>query len=381
MYRLLLVALLTVAAVAVGAGGLPSPLFAPAPGSPIAVAGGAETLAVGDVNGDGKPDLVVVSKKNQTAVLLGDGRGGFRPAPGSPFPHGGTEVGLGDINGDGRLDIALGDHDSYAVVVLLGDGQGRFAPAPGSPIAGKDGQHPHTHGVVLADFNGDGKVDMAIGNSEDGDVAVLLGDGRGGFTRARGSPFPVGPSPYPFAVGDVNADGRADIVSPNSGPKNRTVSVLLGDGRGGFRPAAGSPFATSVAGPYHVALGDLNGDAKVDIVATHDDSNKVSILLGDGRGFRPAPNSPLDVGGQRVGGLVVKDVNGDGRADLVLAAADAVRVLLGDGRGAFQPAPGSPFAAGKGVWRLAVADMNGDGKPDVAAAGFESNCVTILLGR
>ena len=80
-------------------------------------------------------------------------------------------------------------------------------------------------------------------------------------------------------------------------------------------------------------------------------------------------------------GVVVADVNGDGRADLVAAAAEGVRVLLGDGRGGFSPAPGSPFAAGKGVWRLAVADLNGDGKPDVAAVGYESNSVTILLGR
>lgn len=381
MCRLLLVALFVVAALAAGQGGSPSPLFVAAPGSPIAVAGGPQNVAIGDVNGDGKPDLVVPCSKNQTAVLLGDGRGGFRPAPGSPLPFPGGEIGLGDVNGDGKLDIALSDHDSYAITVLLGDGRGGFSPARGSPFAGKDGQHPHTHGLALADVNGDGKLDMVIGNNDDGDIAVLLGDGRGGFTRARGSPFPIGPSPYPIDVGDVNGDGHPDVVAPNSGPNNRTVSVLLGDGRGAFRPASGSPFTTA-AGPYHAVFGDVNGDGKADIVTSHDDVDLLSILLGDGRGgFRAAPQSPLHVGGNRVGGVVVKDVNADGRADLVVAAADSVRVLLGDGRGGFQPAPGSPFTAGKGVWRLAVADLNGDGKPDVAAAGYESNSVTILLAR
>jgi hypothetical protein len=295
----------------------------------MAVAERPETLAVGDVNNDGKPDLVIVCAKGPCVVLLGDGTGRFRPAPGGPLNHGGTELDLGDVNGDGRLDLVLAHHDSYAVAVLLGDGRGGFAPAPGSPFAARDGQHPHTHGLALVDANGDGRLDVITANNDDDDIAVLLGDGRGGFQRAPGSPFPAGPSPYPFAVGDVNGDGRPDVVVPNSGTKNRTVTVLLGDGRGGFRPAPGSPF---------------------------------------------------DLGG-RAGGIVAMDVNGDGKADLVAAVGTDVRVLLGDGRGSFQAAPGSPYASGKGTWRLVVADLTGDGKPDVAVTNFEGNSVAILLGR
>ncbi|HET6574534.1 MAG TPA: VCBS repeat-containing protein [Fimbriiglobus sp.] len=127
-------------------------------------------------------------------------------------------MGLGDVNGDGKLDLALADHDSYNVTVLLGDGRGGFASAPGSPFVAKQGDHPHTHGLVLGDVSGDGKLDLLTVNSDDNDVAVLLGDGKGVFRPAPSSPFAVGPSPYPPAVGDVNGDGRVDVVTPTRSP-------------------------------------------------------------------------------------------------------------------------------------------------------------------
>ena len=366
-----------------GSSDIMQPLFEAAPGSPFAVAGKPNNVIAGDLNEDGKPDLVIACADGHIAVLLGDGNGGFRPAKGSPVKLSHSrpwEMALGDINGDGNLDLAVADHNSYAVSVLLGDGKGGFKPAPGSPFVTKKGEHPHTHGLALADVNGDGKLDLITANSDDNDVAVLLGDGKGGFAPAPGSPFAVGPQPYPLTVGDVNGDGKPDIITPNSEPGERTLTVLLGDGRGSFRPAPGSPFATA-GRPYYVALGDINGDGKPDLVAAHADDQRVTILLGDGKGgFKSAPYSPVDLGG-RAWGLVVADVNGDGKADLVAATGDTVRVLLGDGHGSFTAAPGSPFPAGKGTYRLVVADLNGDGKPDIAATGEESNQVTVFLGK
>ena len=122
------------------------------------------------------------------------------------------ELVLGDVNGDGRLDLAWDFHDSYNVTLLLGKANGGFALAPNSPIVMKQGQQPHTHGLGIGDLNGDGKLDLASVNNADNDISVAFGDGRGGFTLAPRSPFAVGPSPYPLTIGDINSDGRLDIV-------------------------------------------------------------------------------------------------------------------------------------------------------------------------
>jgi hypothetical protein len=360
------------------------PLFAPAPGSPIAVAGGPGNVAIGDVNKDGKPDLVVACGGGRSiTVLLGQGTGQFRAAPGSPVrvPIGPGEMALGDINSDSKLDMAFASHDSYGVTLLLGDGTGGFARAPNSPVVMKDGQHPHTHGLAMADLNGDSKLDLITVNSEDNDVSVALGDGRGGFTRAPKSPFGVGKSPYPLAVGDLNADGHPDIVATstayNANNAPNVLTVLFGDGRGDFRK---SEVPLRTGRPWFVAIGDVNGDGKPDLVTTHAEAKPLTMLLGDGKAsFTEAADSPFDLG-HSAWAVVIADVNRDAKPDVV-AAGDGVRVLLGDGRGSFKAAPGSPFPTGKGSWRLAVGDLNGDGKPDVITSNVESENVTVLLAQ
>src|SRR5688572_12038387 len=137
------------------------PLLAPAPDSPIAVAGAPGSIAVGEVNEDAKPDLVV-SSAHGIAVLLGQGDGRFRVAPQSPIkvPERASEMVLADFTGDGKVDLALANHDSYGVTLLFGDGNGGFALAPHSPLIMKEGQHPHTHGLHAGDLNGDGSLDL-----------------------------------------------------------------------------------------------------------------------------------------------------------------------------------------------------------------------------
>ena len=356
------------------------PQFVPAPNSPLKLPGGGHDFVLAELNGDRKPDLLVCGGGSLT-ILFGNGRGGFEPTTNAPIklPHGAGEMVAGDFNRDGKIDWAGAHHDHYDVMVMLGAGNGRFSPAPGSPfVARAPGKRPHTHGLAAGDVNGDGNLDLVTANNEDNDMSVLLGDGTGRFTRAPGSPFPAGRSPYPFALVDLNGDQKLDLAVPNSGPGVRTITVLLGDGAGAFRPAPQSPFRAD-GDVLLVVAADVNGDRKPDLIATHDGDTLVTLLRGDGLGgFKPASTSPVNLG-NRAWGIVPADLNGDGNVDLAAAGQEAVAVLLGEGGGAFRPANGSPFRSGKGSWRLALADLNSDGKLDVVAGSIESDEISILL--
>lgn len=361
------------------------PLFVHAPDSPVTVADAPGNIALGDVNQDNKPDLVVVSGLGIT-VLLGQGDGRFHDAPDSPIqlPDRRTEMIMRDLNRDGKLDLALATHETYDVILLLGNGKGGFVVAPNSPVLMKKGRHPHTHGLHSEDLNGDGTLDLVTVNSEDNDVSIAWGDGKGGFRRAPSS-FAVGLSPYPGALADLNGDGHCDIIATSTARRTseqeastRALTVLFGDQDGEFR---GVPVPLRTVLPWFVAVADVNGDRKPDLVATHTERNEMTVLIGDGKGgFTEATDSPFDLG-QGAWHLAVADLNKDGKADVAAAAGDGVLVLLGDGRGGFQPAPGSPFATGKGTWQIAVGDLNADGQPDIVTTNLESNDVTVLLAQ
>ncbi len=363
---------------------LPTPpsLFAPAPGAPLPVAGAGVNLALGDLNRDGMADLAASGSGNQLIVLLGQADGRLRAAAGSPFavPLPPSELALGDVDGDQALDLAFVSHDSHDVTLLLGDGAGGLAVAPQSPIRMQDddGQPPHTHGLDLGDFNGDGRLDLATLNSHRNEIAVAFGDGRGVFRRAPGSPYALGADLYLRALGDLNGDRHLDFVTTGEGESIRTITLALGDGRGGFRRSSITPRTVR---PWLAAIGDVNGDGRPDLVVTHAERNELTVLLGDGRGaFAEASGSPFDLG--RTGWRpVIADLDRDGKPDVAAAAGDGVGVLLGDGQGRFVPAPGSPFATGPGPWRTLVGDVNGDGKPDIVTSHLDGGIASVLLGR
>jgi hypothetical protein len=342
--------------------------------SPIAVPGATDLLAR-DLDGDGRTDLAVATRAG-VVVLRGEGGGRFAPAAaplvGSGPPH---LVAAGDLDRDGRLDLVATSHDTHAVSAWRGTAAGGFEPMPWSPLAALPGGRAHNHGLAVGDLDGDGWLDLTTTDDEAHVVAVLRGGPEGprpGTPRS----FAVGHSPYPHALGDLDGDGDLDLVTPNTGAAS--ISVLLGDGKGSFAPAPGSPVAVQPR-PFFVALGDFDASGSPDLVVTHDDRTSATVLLGDGRGgFRAGPPLPV---GHRSWKAAVADLDADGRSDLALAGDGRLALFAGDGRGAFRPLRGSPVRAGGGSWSLAAADLDGDGRLDLAAADVETGTVTVFLSR
>ncbi len=224
------------------------------------------------------------------------------------------------------------------------------------------------------DFNGDMKLDVVSANSNSDNVSVLLGNGLGGFGAAVN--FPVGSSPNSVVVGDFNGDLKLDLVSANT--RSNNVSVLLGNGLGGF---AATSFSVGTT-PSSVAVGDFNGDLKSDLAVAN--RFNVGVLLGNGTGsFGAATNFPV---GDENRAVAVGDFDGDLRPDLAVAVAsssassqNSIGVLLGNGAGGFGAA--TYFPVGSCPVSVAVGDFNGDLKPDLAVANCNSDNVSVLLNQ
>jgi len=343
-------------------------------------------LAAADLNHDSRPDLIIANLEEGTVtVLLNDGGGRFHPARGSPFACGASpnDIAVADFNRDGHPDLAIVNTQTPFLTILLGDGHGGFRPAPGSPI--RTESHPHPHGVAAADFMGTGAIDLMIDSWAHNQIEMLRGDGRGGF--ALGPFFNVGKRPYQrLRTADFNGDGIADIVTTNL--DGDSVTILLGDGRGAFREAEGSPFRTAPA-PWEVAIADVNRDGKADLVIipydrdakTRGGAANVTVLTGDGAGrFTPLPGSPFSLGGcvqptqvaaaNLTGGalldIAVTCVNSDQLA-LLAPAGNSYRLTL-------RSLPGRPYG-------IATADLFADGKPALAISNDVKGTVTLLRFR
>ena len=351
--------------------------FIPAP--PVVVGEGSGRIVLSDVNRDGNLDLITQHlQQHFVAVLLGDGKGRFAPAPGGPIklayaPH---DMKPGDVNGDGAVDLAIIGDERGAIDIYFGVGDGKFNRAAGSPSQVRSSTESNT-GLQLLDINEDGKPDIVTTSNQRNSFSVLPGNGRDGFAPAQTTTFPAGQGRYSLAFGDLDGDGHLDVVTVSSGgqfPEPSSLVVLRGDGKGGFKKLT----ETSVPpGARFIALGDLNGDQRPDLAINHN-GNQLRILLNQGGGkFASASEYDLSEGAFAV---TIDDVNQDKRNDLIVATADSVTVLL-NGKNGFAPAAGSPYRAGPGAYYFALGDLNRDGKTDIAASSFEGKEVTVLLGH
>jgi hypothetical protein len=324
------------------------------------------SVFVADLNGDGIPDIVTANYAGSSvSVLLGNGDGTFQPHHDYPAGTAAYDAVVADVNGDGKPDIIVANKNDNTVGVLLGNGNGTFQPQNTYPVA----SGPYE--VVAKDLTGNGLPDIVVSHFSATVVDVLMNNGDGTFQPAR--EYPVGSRPYGLAVADLSGDGIPDIVTANYRSSN--VSILLGKGDGTFGPPQLIPVGSA---PNEVQVADLNGDGIPDIVTANYGGNSVSVLLGTGNGtFRPQKTYPA---GNGPASVAVADLYGDHIPDLIVGNRknSTIQVLRGNGDGTFQPPV--PFGLGKNRYSIAVADLNGDGKPDVVEAHLLQNSVTVELG-
>ncbi len=334
-------------------------------------------IAVGDFNGDGKLDVAVAnSGSGDVSILLGRGDGTFAPERRVPGVDGGSFMATADLNGDGKLDLVIGSLSSNDVSVLLGNGDGTFQP---EVLYATGGKAPAR--LALGDFNGDGYPDIAAANFASNRLSILLGRGDGTFEIETGNPTTGAPLSAPFGIvaGDFNHDGRLDLAVTNSDNGSNNVSLFLGNGDGTFH-SAGHPLATGSA-PFMVVAGDFNGDGNLDLASTNFASDDISVLLGKGDGtFQDQRRYRAGV---HPWGIMAADFDGDGRLDLasINAQSHDVSILLGLGDGTFQPDLTDPRHGGTNPLGIVAADFNRDGIADLAVVSYAGHDLFVFRGR
>ncbi|WP_341735371.1 FG-GAP-like repeat-containing protein [Microcoleus sp. CAWBG640] len=354
---------------------------------------GPNNVSIGDFNGDGKPDLAVANLNSNTASILLNttATGATTPtfATQVAFPTGTNpaSASIGDINGDGKPDLAVGNNSSKVSILLNTTATGATTPTFAPQVTFPTGD---ARSVSISDINGDGKPDLAVANFNSGNVSILLNTTPTNATTptfATKVNFTTGSGPVFVSIGDINGDGKPDLAVANFYSSNASI-LLNTTATGATTPtfATQVTFATGDA-PESVSIGDINGDGKPDLAVANRSDYSASILLNTTATGATTPTFATQVDfptGNRPLFVSIGDINGDGKPDLAVAnnGDSTASILLNTtATGATIPtfATKVDFTTGRGPESVSIGDINGDGKPDLAVANLNGDTASILL--
>ena len=332
---------------------------------------------LGDTNNDGNLDIVNINDtSNSVSILLGNGSGSFGAK--TDFTTGSTPytVALGDLNSDGKLDIVTANQAANSASVLINNGSNTFA----AKVDYTAGSQPYS--VALSDVSSDGKLDMIVSNYISNTVSVFIGNGNGTFNAKMD--YATGSRVNSTTIGDVNNDGKPDIIAVNQ--VGFSASVLLGNGNGTFQ--AKIDYATA-SNPISMALGDVNNDGNLDIITANQASGGVfgaSVLIGNGNGTF---NTKVDYNtGDFPYSVALGDINGDGKLDIAVGNynSSSASVLTGIGNGTFNAK--IDYTTGINPLSISLGDVNNDNKLDIVTANYndlntvgQNDTVSVLLNQ
>ncbi len=328
-----------------------------------------------DVNNDGIPDIIVANYEvNSVGILLNRGNGTFNAQVSYSTGYGSNpySVAAADVNSDNKTDIVIADNTAGNVGVMLNAGNGIF----NAPTIYTTGVLSYPRSVAVSDVNDDNQIDIIVANEFGSNIGVLLNEGDGTFSAQTTYSTGSGSEPWFVAVADVNGDYKPDIIAVNYNVNN--VGVLLNTGNGTFGPQVTYP--TGVV-PYSVTAADVNGDGELDLIVPNNGDNNVGVLLNAGNGVFSAQRT-YSTGYQSGPKCVaVADINGDNQNDIIVAnnPTNNVGVLLNLGNGVFGAQTIYSTGSGSGPRSVATADLNGDSKPDIIVANESGNTVSVLL--